>query len=124
MVHDECESNLNEDCSKYAHSNINGLNWDKTQECVRGTFADPDEEQWVFGDVPNYMIEAESYLYRNASAINPSMVINNSSYRGQFENQAVMNALCAGFKHPPKVCDSLLGDFMLEDDLEAGIIYV
>jgi hypothetical protein len=40
------------------------------------------------------------------------------------ENQAVMNAICAGFKETPKICRSLLSDFMLEDDLEVGIIYI
>ena len=39
------------------------------------------------------------------------------------ENQAVMNAICAGFRNPPKICNTILSDYMLEDDLEVGIIY-
>lgn len=34
-----------------------------------------------------------------------------------------MNAICAGFKDPPRMCQRLLDDDDLEDDLEVGIIY-
>lgn len=30
VMHDECESNLNEDCSKYAHEQIQNLDWEAT----------------------------------------------------------------------------------------------
>ncbi len=35
-----------------------------------------------------------------------------------------MNAICAGFKDAPKMCQQLLDDDFLEDDLEVGIVYI
>jgi hypothetical protein len=32
-----------------------------------------------------------------------------------------LNALCAGFKDAPKICQPILEDDDLEDDLETGI---
>ena len=43
-VHDECESNLNEDCSKNAHDLLDGLNWERTQACVKRSFNSLSEE--------------------------------------------------------------------------------
>ena len=37
--------------------------------------------------------------------IYPSVVINNKTYRGQLDAEAVSNAICAGFSTPPPVCD-------------------
>ena len=123
-VHDECGSNLNEDCSKEAHDVINGLNWEKTQDCVRSTFTSPNKDDWTKQSVSNTAIDQDiEYWNRYGSSINPSIVINNSTYRGQLESQAVMNAICAGFKDPPKMCQKILDDDDLEDDLEVGIIY-
>jgi hypothetical protein len=50
-------------------------------------------------------------------------VINNSTYRGQLETQEVMNAICAGFAEPPKMCKRILSDEDIESDLAVGIYY-
>lgn len=51
----------------------------------------------------------------------PSIVINNATYRGQMETQAVMNAICAGFKDSPDICKPILEDPDLKDDYEVGV---
>jgi hypothetical protein len=53
----------------------------------------------------------------------PSIVINNSTYRGQIETQAVFNAICAGFYTPPSACRQILGTEDVGHKLEIGIIY-
>lgn len=123
-MHDECESNLNEDCSENAHNLLPGLSWNRTKACIKDSFNGLDEADWTNALAENWRIEADlDYWQKYGSSINPSIVINNATYRGQMENQAVMNAICAGFNHPPTICTSILSDYMLEDDLEVGIIY-
>ena len=36
------------------------------------------------------------------------MFINNSTFRGDFESEVVLNAICAGFKTKPEKCSQLL----------------
>ena len=104
-MHDECGSVLDEDCSINAHRAIQGLDWDKTIKCVKDSFSSEKESDWLLESTSNRLIEANvDYWNKYGSSINPSIVINNSTYRGQLESQAVMNAVCAGFKEPPEFC--------------------
>lgn len=58
----------------------------------------------------------------------PAVVINNRTYRGQLEDLAVFNALCAGFQNAPSMCQSTLGsykpDFIAAEDdgIRGGVI--
>ena len=52
----------------------------------------------------------------------PSIVINNSTYRGQIETNAVFNAICAAFTDPPKFCRKLLAADDIEHNLKLGDI--
>lgn len=123
-VHDECGSQLNEDCSKYAHKVIDELNWEETDKCVKDSFSTQNQAEWVDEGVTNILIDQDiEYWNKYGSVLNPSIVINNSTYRGQLEPQAVMNALCAGFSAPPGMCQKLLSDEDIENDLETGIVY-
>ena len=71
------------------------------------------------------MIDTDiEYWGKYGSALFPSIVINNSTYRGQLETQEVMNALCAGFKDAPKMCKRILNDRSIESDLGVGVIYI
>jgi len=63
------------------------------------------------------------YWMQFGSGLFPSIVINNSTYRGQLETQQVMNAICAGFKDVPKMCKRLLSDKGIEGDIGEGVIY-
>ena len=45
------------------------------------------------------------------------MFINEQTYRGDIENDAVITALCAGFADPPKKCHEL----MTEVDKRKGL---
>ena len=53
-----------------------------------------------------------TYLY-------PSIVINNRTYRGQLDKEAVANALCAGFETAPKECKGF--DYELTKDGAATV---
>jgi hypothetical protein len=74
--------------------------------------------------VNNTLIDEDiDYWMKYGSGLFPSIVINNSTYRGQLETQQVMNAICAGFKDPPKMCKRLLSDPDIMNNLGEGIIY-
>lgn len=119
-VHAECDSNINEDCSKFAHKET-GINWDKTVKCVKHSFNSTD---WTNINTTNSMIDEDiAYWKLYGSGMFPSIVINNSTYRGQIETQAVMNAICAGFADPPKMCKRLLEDANIENDIGEGVLY-
>jgi hypothetical protein len=113
-VHEECDSNINEDCSRFAHKEL-GLDFSKTTSCTKDSFNSTDlESQYT----TNAMIEEDlKYWQLFGSGMFPSIVINNSTFRGQIETQAVMNAICAGFAQPPKMCKRLLENQNIEDDV-------
>jgi len=69
----------------------------------------------------NNLIDAEiEYWNAHGGNIIPSIVINNATYRGQMESQAVLNAICAGFKDTPNICKPILEDDDLKEDFETG----
>lgn len=121
-VHDECGSDINEECSKYAHDTLHGLDWEKTNQCVADSFGSSDKSKWMQLETKNSVIESEiDYWNQHGGNIIPSIVINNSTYRGQMESQAVMNAICAGFHDTPQICKPILEDPDLQDDYEVGV---
>lgn len=85
-VHDECGTDLNEDCSKYAHQNVEGLDWAETEECVKNSFSSPNKADWTKNTTKNSLIDKDIWYWsRYGSNVQPSIVINNSTYRGQLE---------------------------------------
>jgi hypothetical protein len=63
------------------------------------------------------------YWAKYGTNLFPSIVINNSTFRGQLETQAVFNAICAGFKDAPRECKTVLQTFDVGHNVEAGIVY-
>lgn len=121
-VHDECQQDINEQCSKYAHENIRGLDWEGTNQCIRDSFGSNNKDDWMKLDIKNKIIEKEiEYWNSHGGNIIPSIVINNATYRGQMESQAVMNAICSGFHDIPDICKPILEDPDLQDDYEVGV---
>jgi cbb3-type cytochrome oxidase subunit 3 len=55
------------------------------------------------------------YYSKYGSKLYPAIVINNQTFRGQLEVEAVMNAICAGFADPPRMCKRVLDDNNTED---------
>mmetsp|Transcript_5772 Transcript_5772/g.9187 ORF Transcript_5772/g.9187 Transcript_5772/m.9187 type:complete len:245 (-) Transcript_5772:36-770(-) len=125
-IHQECGSNLNEDCSRMAHKEVKGhLDFAETEQCVRDSFSTPDQRKWHDKNVTNDLIDQDiKYWAKYGQYINPSIMINNQSYRGEFETQAVFNALCAGFMEAPRACSPILGTIDLKEDLEVGIVEI
>lgn len=73
-------------------------------------------------ETKNKIIEKEiEYWNSHGGNIIPSIVINNATYRGQMESQAVMNAICSGFHDTPQICKPILEDPDLQDDFEVGV---
>ena len=121
-VHSECVEGINEDCSRYGHKEAD-LSWDKTQECIYDSWSTPDYESWVNSTATNYMIDNDvRYWAKYGSNLFPSIVINNSTYRGQMETNAVFNAICAAFTDPPRMCRKLLAADDIEHNLRLGQI--
>lgn len=121
-VHDECGSEINEQCSKYAHDNTPDLDWGVTEGCVINSFGNADRDIWMKKETRNKVIDDEiDYWNQHGGNIIPSIVINNATYRGQMESQAVMNAICSGFQDTPPICKPILEDPDLEDDYEIGV---
>lgn len=123
-VHRECGSTLNEECSRFGHKRVKGLDWKRTQRCVKESFSSQNEADWDTSTVTNYLFENEKeYYMKYGPNILPSIVINNSTYKGQFETQAVMNAICAGFQEIPSMCKRLINTKDIEHSLGVGTIY-
>ena len=60
-------------------------------------------------DITNSLLDSEMSYYNDyGTVLFPSIVINNQTFRGQLEKEAVMNGICAGFAQPPKMCKKLL----------------
>lgn len=126
-VHKNCFNAINEGCSKNAHIKL-GLDWPTTQSCVSNSFT---STQWSNPNTNNTLIDEDiTYWKKYGSGVFPSIVINNKTYRGQMEEVAVMNALCAGFATPPEMCKGLLNslspDYLLENSkgIRGGVIFV
>ena len=99
-----------------AHKKL-GLNFTETQECVTASFSERNPGDWKKSTSTNSLIEAEiQYMKDYGTYIFPSIVINNKTYRGQLEEEAVTNALCAGFETPPKIC----GQFNFSESASTG----
>ena len=98
-----------------------GIPWDQTKECVQKSFTGKD---FSSSDVNNTLIDKDITYWENyGTGLYPSVVINNSTFRGQLETQAVMNAICAGFLKAPHFCKKLLKNKDILDDIGAGVIY-
>lgn len=69
------------------------------------------EESFTKGDIGEYKalndkLQSEKAYWNEFGAhFYPSIVINNRTYRGTFEPEAVFNSICSGFKRPPHKCD-------------------
>lgn len=121
-VHSECPEGINEDCSRDGHKFI-GMNWQRTDECVTDSWSVPDRRTWVNETVSNTMIDNDvEYWAKYGSNLFPAIVINNSTYRGQMETNAVFNAICAAFVDPPRFCRKLLAADDIEHNLRLGQI--
>lgn len=119
-VHQECDSKINEECSIFAHKQAK-IPWTETLDCVKKSFSKDD---WLSPDVNNTLIDQDiDYWLKYGSGLFPAIVINNSTYRGQLETQQVMNAICAGFQEPPKMCKRLLSDQDILMNIGEGVIY-
>lgn len=59
-VHSECDSKLNEDCSKYAHKETS-IKWEITQKCVKESFTSPE---WDKLSTNNTLIDKDIEYWR------------------------------------------------------------
>jgi len=109
-IGDSCQGEVSESCSRIAHKQL-GLDFAKTQQCVKDSWSKSAEESDNYQDekIVNYLIESEiSYHLNYGTSLFPSIVVNNQTYRGQLTDEAVLNALCAGFDVYPPACHKIL----------------
>lgn len=116
MVHEQCYGSVTRDCSEMAHKDL-GMDWTRTQACVASSFTsatgkriDMESSNSMQDEgVINTVIEAEmKYFDLYGPKLFPAVVINNQTYRGQLEVEAVFNAICAGFYTMPGFCQKYL----------------
>lgn len=118
--HRFCYGSVNEDCSRLAHG-MNFLEYDTTMNCVNGAFRNKDRllDFKVDQDLSNKVLdspdlkidlldEEKDYFNKYGPSVYPGIVINNQTFRGQIEIEAVFNALCAGFWNTPSECQKYL----------------
>lgn len=106
-VHEQCYGSVNEDCSRLAHKDT-GMNYKETEGCVNSSF---NVTKWETTDkmVGNTIMDKEmAYYEKYGPATFPGLVINNQTFRGQLEVEAVLNSICAGFYDVPKMCSKYL----------------
>jgi len=97
-----CPDYINEDCSTRTHKDL-GLDYAETMACVSSSFDKRNGESNPSSG--NIVLESERQYWNNYGAnFYPSIVINNRTYRGVFEPEAVFEAVCAGFKNLPSQC--------------------
>lgn len=122
-IHQECGSLVNLQCSKFAHREA-GLDFEDTDKCVKKSFRNLPESEWAKESSNNTLIDQQiAYWMEYGSSLFPSVVINNVTFRGQLETQAVMNAVCAGFSEPPRVCKKILTSRDIEKNLNVGVVW-
>ena len=121
-LHENCRGQANELCSMDAHNAVK-IDYSTTKSCVEGSFNKDDYND--YGIVNNLIEQERSYHNKYGTSLFPAIVINNQTYRGEFDNESVFNALCAGFAQYPKVCHLLMesGD-LKRADLENTDLYL
>ena len=120
--HRFCYGYANEDCARQTHK-IVGINYENTMNCVRDQFALHGKKVDLKDDVAlgdnNLQIEMidheRDYDRKHGPPMSPAIVINNQTFRGQLEVEAVFNGICAGFAEPPRYCRKFLNSNDLED---------
>lgn len=84
------------------------MDYDVTEECVNASFNDTDWET-TSKTVKNSLMDKEMVYYgKYGPSTFPGLVINNQTFRGQLEVEAVLNSICAGFYDVPKMCSKYL----------------
>ena len=78
-----------------------GVKSGDVEKCVLDSFEDPSRPETS----QNVLLLEERKLWRESGVFfQPSIQINNQTYRGDIEAPAVMTALCAGYREWPKPC--------------------
>jgi hypothetical protein len=100
-AHSLCPGYINADCSKQAHTKLK-MDYKSSMDCVDDTFRRGDSND--YRDENTALAREKDYWNQYGAHFYPSIVINNRTYRGAFEPEAVFNSICAGFKKAPKIC--------------------
>jgi len=80
-----------------------------THQCVVDSFKGNKDWFTSSASIENEMIDNEiKYFNKYGPATFPGIVINNQTFRGQLEIEAVLNGICAGFNELPKMCNKYM----------------
>ena len=78
-----------------------GVKAGDVEKCVLDSFDDPSDQ----ARSQNSLLLEERRLWRESGVFfQPSIQINNQTYRGDIEADAVMTGICAGYREWPKPC--------------------
>lgn len=110
-IHQNCYASVNYDCSMMAHRDV-GIDMEETEKCVDDSWNMNMKEQSSLYNNPslkNTLLDKEiAYEEKYGTSLFPAVVINNQTFRGQLEREAVFNAICSGFKDYPHYCKRYL----------------
>jgi hypothetical protein len=101
------------------------LDWRESESYIFGKFnRQPGtfkENSWNYTTLQDESVTSDffdqeiEYYDRYGSKLWPAVIINNQTFRGQLEVEAVMNGICAGFAEAPKMCRRVLESGNTED---------
>jgi hypothetical protein len=117
-LHQRCYTGITVECSRNVMLDLD-IDYDASKKYAMNTFAKSGMNMSKFTDfmanainhtdVVNDLLDSEMAYYKDyGTVLFPSIVINNQTFRGQLEIEAVMNGICAGFEEPPRMCKRLL----------------
>jgi hypothetical protein len=97
-LHQQCYTGVNQDCSNRAHKEV-GLKMNDTLSCVANSFSQKINQSFYTDKyLTNSLIDTQMEAYNsNKIVLLPTLKINNQTFWGQLEIEAVANGICAGF---------------------------
>ncbi len=105
------------ECSQLAMRNTGEIKPQKIDACIRNSIMGSNI---TISD--NRLLREEMDVWRESGLpYFPAIQINNQTYRGDIEADAVLIAVCAGFNKPPDVCEKYMPDGTYDDDSEGHL---
>lgn len=98
-----CDKDFSERCAEKVMKRVK-IDAFEIDECIENSFI--GQKDYALDD--NWMLKREKKLLQNSGIVYyPSIIINNVTYRGDLEADAVLKAICASYQNMPTVCSQL-----------------
>ncbi|CAG9319677.1 unnamed protein product [Blepharisma stoltei] len=115
--HKLCRSSFSNDCSKDLMNNL-GLDYNQVQNCLRTS----TEGNSIYINDNTLLRNERNRWKQSGIQFYPAIVINNQTYRGNWESEEVCEAICASFENMPKACINMEHNQNNEDIASIGSV--